>query len=89
MRLINAGYNNIAMHLHGPHFEVVATDGHDLPHPYLKDTLDIAPGERYDIVIRPTKAGMYPFHAHNIQYVRNDGFYPGGIHMMFEIVEDE
>ena len=25
VRLINAGYNNYAMHLHGPHFEVVAT----------------------------------------------------------------
>lgn len=89
VRLINAGYHNVAMHLHGPHFEVVATDGHDLPQPYLKDTVDIAPGERYDIVIRPTKAGMYPFHAHNIQFVRNDGVYPGGIHMMFDIVDEK
>ena len=30
VRLINIGYNNFAMHLHGPHFEVVATDGHPL-----------------------------------------------------------
>jgi len=89
VRLINAGYNNYAMHLHGPHFEVVATDGHPLPMPYSKDTVDIAPGERYDIVIRPTKAGMYPFHAHNIQYVRNNGVYPGGIHLMFDIIDDE
>lgn len=87
VRLINAGYNNFAMHLHGPNFKVVASDGHPLPYPYTKDTLDIAPGERYDIEITPSKAGMYPFHAHNIQYVRNDGLYPGGMHLMFDIVE--
>ena len=32
---------------------------------------------------------MYPFHAHNIQYVRNNGVYPGGIHLMFDIIDDE
>lgn len=89
IRLINVGYNNFAMHMHGPNFQVVASDGHPLPVPYTKDTLDIAPGERYDIEIRPTKAGMYPFHAHNIQYVRNNGVYPGGMHLMINIVDDE
>lgn len=89
VRLINAGYSNVAMHLHGPHFQVVATDGRPLPQPYEKDTLDIAPGERYEIEIRPTKAGMYPFHAHNIQYVRNNGSYPGGMHLMFDIVDGD
>lgn len=89
VRLINAGYNNFAMHNHGPNFQVVASDGHELPLPYRKDTVDIAPGERYDIEITPTKAGQYPFHAHNLQYVLNDGYYPGGIHMMFDIRERE
>lgn len=87
IRLVNVGYNNFAMHMHGPHFNVVATDGHALPLPYAKDTLDIAPGERYDIEVRPTKAGAYPFHAHNIQYVRNNGLYPGGMHIMIDIVD--
>lgn len=89
VRLINIGNHNFAMHLHGPHFKVVATDGFPLPQPYMKDTLDIAPGERYEIEIRPTKAGMYPFHAHNIQYVRNDGSYPGGMHLMFDILDED
>lgn len=89
VRLINAGYSNVAMHLHGPSFTVVASDGRPLPVPYTKDTLDVAPGERYDIEIRPTKAGVYPFHAHNLQFVLNNGHYPGGMHLMVEIVEPE
>lgn len=88
VRLINIGYSNVAMHLHGPSFEVVATDGHPLPQPYRKDTIDVAPGERYEIEITPSKAGLYPFHAHNIQYVRNNGSYPGGMHLMFEILPE-
>lgn len=88
VRFINAGYNNFAMHLHGPRFLVVDTDGRPLPQPYEKDTLDIAPGERYDIEIRPTKAGDYPFHAHNLQYNLNDGMYPGGMHLMVNIVDE-
>lgn len=86
IRLINVGYNNYSMHMHGPHFTVMATDSHDLPMPYNKDTLDIAPGERYDIEVTPTKAGAYPFHAHNIQYVRN--LYPGGMHIMLDILDE-
>lgn len=89
VRFINAGYNNFAMHLHGPRFLVVDTDGRPLPFAYEKDTLDIAPGERYDIEIRPTKAGDYPFHAHNLQYNLNDGQYPGGMHLMVNIVDPE
>lgn len=87
IRLINAGYSNFAMHMHGPNFKVVASDGSPLPMPYMKDTLDIAPGERYDIEVTPTKAGLYPFHAHNLQFVLNNGFYPGGMHLMLHILD--
>lgn len=87
IRLINAGYSNVAMHMHGPSFMVVDTDGRPLPLAYEKDTLDIAPGERYDIEVTPRKAGLYPFHAHNLKYVTNDGMYPGGMHLMIDIQE--
>lgn len=87
IRLINAGYSNVAMHMHGPSFMVVDTDGRPLPFAYEKDTLDIAPGERYDIEVTPRKAGLYPFHAHNLKYVTNDGMYPGGMHLMIDITD--
>lgn len=85
IRLINAAYSNVAMHMHGPSFMVVESDGKPVPLPYEKDTLDIAPGERYDIEVTPRKAGLYPFHAHNLRYVTNDGMYPGGMHLMLDI----
>lgn len=81
VRLINAGYLHHSMHLHGNDFLVIAKDGNDLESPYVADTLPIAPGERYDILIKG-RDGDFPFHDHYVQHVTNDGIYPGGMHMM-------
>jgi manganese oxidase len=86
VRLINAGYGWRSMHMHGFHFEVIATDGRPLPQPYLKDTLSIGPGERYDILVTLDQLGTYPFHSHVILDNTNDGAYPGGIHTMVSVV---
>jgi manganese oxidase len=86
LRLINAGYGWRSMHLHGFHFEVVATDGRPLAHPYLKDTLSIGPGERYDLLVTLDQLGSYPFHSHVLLDNLNDGTYPGGIHTMVKVV---
>jgi manganese oxidase len=51
IRLVNAGYGWRSMHLHGFHFEVIASDGRPLRASYEKDTLSIAPGERYDLLV--------------------------------------
>jgi manganese oxidase len=87
VRLVNAGYGWRSMHLHGFHFDVVATDGRPLPQPYQKDTLSIGPGERYDIMVTLDQLGSYPFHSHVILDNTNDGAYPGGIHTMLSVVE--
>jgi manganese oxidase len=86
VRLINAGYGWRSMHMHGFHFEVVATDGRPLAQPYLKDTLSIGPGERYDLLVTLDQLGSYPFHSHVILDNLNDGDYPGGIHTMVTVV---
>ena len=86
VRVINAGYQWRAMHLHGFHFEVVATDGRPLAQPYLKDTLSIGPGERYDLLVTLDQLGAYPFHSHVVLDNLNDGAYPGGIHTMVTVV---
>jgi manganese oxidase len=85
IRLINAGYQWRSMHLHGFHFEVIASDGRPLPQPYLKDTLSIAPGERYDILVQLDQLGAYPFHSHVVLDNMNNGRYPGGIHTMMTV----
>jgi FtsP/CotA-like multicopper oxidase with cupredoxin domain len=73
------------MHSHGFHFQVIGTDGRMLAQPYEKDTLAIAPGERYDILFTFDQAGRYMFHDHVEQFTTNNGEYPGGIMTMINV----
>lgn len=63
------------MHLHGHSFTVIATDGHMLPAPYMKDTLPVAPGETYDVTFYTWAApgSVYPFHCHILTHLMNPG----------------
>ncbi|MFC5446821.1 stalk domain-containing protein [Paenibacillus aestuarii] len=85
VRIINSGYQSHAMHLHGHHFQVIASDGRPLPAPLEKDTVEVGPGERYDLLITFTQSGDFPFHSHNIVDNTNNGTYPGGLHTMVSI----
>lgn len=85
IRLINAGYISHAMHLHGHKFLVTHTDGIELDAPYWKDTLNIAPGERYDIVMKADNdSGVWMFHDHVVPAASNNGQYPGGLTMLIK-----
>jgi FtsP/CotA-like multicopper oxidase with cupredoxin domain/plastocyanin len=66
LRLINAGNLPHAMHLHGHSFTVIATDGNPVHEDarWLKDTVLIGPGERYDVEIDGTNPGVWMFHCH-------------------------
>jgi FtsP/CotA-like multicopper oxidase with cupredoxin domain len=85
VRLINTGYVLHSMHSHGFHFQVIGTDGRKLAQPYKKDTLAIAPGERYDILFTFDQPGRYMFHDHVEQYNTNNGEYPGGMISMINV----
>lgn len=87
VRLINTGYQSHSMHLHGYHFEVIASDGRPLASPLVKDTVNVAPGERYDLLITFDQDGSYPFHSHHIIDNTNNGTYPGGMHTMVQVTE--
>jgi FtsP/CotA-like multicopper oxidase with cupredoxin domain len=54
------------MHLHGYHVEVAAEDGFVLPkvQRYMADTLMIAPGQRFDLLVRAVYPGVWAFHCH-------------------------
>ncbi len=52
------------MHLHGMPQLVIAKDGYLLPQPYMCDTLNIAPGERWDVIVEATEPGVWAFHCH-------------------------
>jgi FtsP/CotA-like multicopper oxidase with cupredoxin domain len=85
VRLINSGYEVHSMHTHGFHFEVIGSDGRKLAAPLYKDTLDIAPGERYEILIHLDQVGRYMFHDHQEQDTTNNGSYPGGMMTMINV----
>lgn len=85
IRLINAGYNPRSFHMHGFHFDVIASDGRPLETPVRKDTVLIGPGERYEIIVTFDQDGAYPFHSHNIIDNTNNGVYPGGLHTMIYV----
>lgn len=86
VRLINAGYQWHAMHMHGFHFEVIASDGRPMPYAWEKDTLSIAPAERYDLLVTLDQKGVYPFHDHSEVRVTNNGALHGGTGGMHTMV---
>jgi FtsP/CotA-like multicopper oxidase with cupredoxin domain len=54
------------MHLHGFHFMVVGEDGFPLAkqNRYMADTLVVAPGSRFDIMVKADSPGAWAFHCH-------------------------
>jgi uncharacterized cupredoxin-like copper-binding protein len=71
IHLANDGELLHPMHLHGFHFEVVGEDGFPLsPHNrYMADTLVVAPGSRYDILVKASEPGAWAFHCHILSHV--------------------
>ena len=66
------------MHLHGYHFQVVGEDGFPLTpqNRYMADTLVVAPGSRYDILVHATEPGAWAFHCHILPHVEGpEGMY--------------
>lgn len=63
------------MHLHGHFFNIVAEDGHILANPIEKDTVQLAPGETYDLTFVANQAAgsAYPFHCHILTHLMNPG----------------
>jgi FtsP/CotA-like multicopper oxidase with cupredoxin domain len=63
-RFMNEGQMIHPMHLHGLTLEVFARDGYPLPAPFKCDTLNVAPGERWDAIVVADAPGAWAFHCH-------------------------
>jgi FtsP/CotA-like multicopper oxidase with cupredoxin domain len=72
IRYMNEGMMIHPMHLHGMHMTVIAKDGWDQPAPWKCDTLNIAPGERWDVLVRATNPGTWAFHCHILPHAESD-----------------
>ena len=68
----NEGLQIHPMHLHGFPQLVFAKDGYPLDHPYWVDTLNVAPGERYSILVHADAAGAWVWHCHILNHVESD-----------------
>ncbi|MFA9445501.1 multicopper oxidase domain-containing protein [Egicoccus sp. AB-alg6-2] len=68
----NEGYQIHPMHLHGMPQLVVAKDGYPLDQPYWSDTVNVAPGERFSVLIPAEHAGVWAFHCHILTHAESD-----------------
>jgi FtsP/CotA-like multicopper oxidase with cupredoxin domain len=62
------------MHIHGGPFQIVATDGNPVPPDaqWTKDTVEVGPGERYDVLWTAREPGKWLLHCHINHHTTND-----------------
>jgi len=71
VRYMNEGLMIHPMHLHGLPQTVIAKDGWPLPQSYKCDTLTVAPGERYDVLVTCDEPGVWAFHCHILTHAES------------------
>jgi FtsP/CotA-like multicopper oxidase with cupredoxin domain len=79
IRFMNEGMMIHPMHLHGMHMTVIDKDGWAQPMPWKCDTLNVAPGERWDVIVNCNNPGTWAFHCHILPHAE-------GPHGMFGMV---
>ncbi len=69
-------HNNFVhpMHIHGGPFRIVQTDGEPVPRAaqLLKDTINVGPGERFDVIWEAKRSGKWLLHCHIPHHTTND-----------------
>lgn len=72
----NEGLVSHPMHMHQFPQLIFAKDGIPLDQPYWADTINIAPGERYSVLINAEEAGTWVWHCHILTHVeRSTGMF--------------
>jgi len=75
VRFIGSGSGFIhPMHIHGGPFTIVATDGNPVPENarVTKDTVNVGPGERFDVIWTAREPGKWLLHCHINHHTTND-----------------
>ncbi len=78
------------MHIHGGPFKIVAIDGNPVPvtAQIEKDTINVAPGERYDVIWTARAKGKWLLHCHIAHHATNDNVETqgaGGLTMLINV----
>ncbi len=91
IRFIGSNNNFVhPMHVHGGPFEIVETDGNPVSESarILKDTVNVGPGERYDVVWEAREPGKWLLHCHIPHHTTNDNAEEeggGGLMMVIDV----
>lgn len=85
----NSGFIH-PIHIHGGPFTVVATDGVPVPvsAQIQKDTVNVAPGERYDVIWTAREPGKWLLHCHINHHTTNNNVEDqgaGGLTMIIDV----
>jgi FtsP/CotA-like multicopper oxidase with cupredoxin domain len=88
----NSGFIH-PMHVHGGPFEVVARDGETLAPAarFMADTINVGPGQRYDVIWKARKPGMWMIHCHISHHTTNNNTETaggGGLMMHIKVAGD-
>lgn len=68
----NEGLTAHPMHQHQFPQLIYAKDGIPLDQPYWADTINVAPGERYSVLVNPNRSGTWVWHCHILTHVERD-----------------
>ncbi len=85
----NSGFIH-PMHIHGGPFQVVAVDGQTLQPSarYQADTVNVGPGQRYDVIWRARQPGKWLIHCHIAHHTTNNNVEMhggGGLMVVIEV----
>jgi FtsP/CotA-like multicopper oxidase with cupredoxin domain len=77
------------MHIHGGPFEIVETDGNPVPAGarFLKDTVNVGPGERYDVIWTARRPGKWLLHCHIPHHTTNENVEEEGAGGLTTVIE--
>jgi FtsP/CotA-like multicopper oxidase with cupredoxin domain len=89
IRLYGIGQFSHPIHLHGVPFKVVAVDGFSIPEDQqlTMDTVNVAPGQRFDIEFIATEPGKWMLHCHIPHHTTNADGNDGGMMMIVNVTE--
>ena len=91
LRFIGSSNNFVhPMHVHGGPFTIIATDGNLVPAgaQIQKDTVDVGPGERYDVIWTAREPGKWLIHCHIGHHTTNNNVEEqggGGLTMLIDV----
>lgn len=69
--VVNRSTADHPMHLHGHHLLVLSRDGEGATgSPWWTDTLNVGPGETYEVMFRADNPGIWMDHCHNLAHAR-------------------